>query len=47
MNFHEPEVIEMGLAEQLIELFALVVTNAENLIPPQTTRDFMSIYMSQ
>ena len=39
MNFQEPEVVEMGLAKELVEIAdPFVMENAENLVPPQTSR---------
>jgi len=47
MKFQEPEVIEMGNAKELVEIAdPFVVTNAENLQPPQTSRPESVVYIS-
>lgn len=46
MTFNEPEVVEMGLAEDLVRLEE-DIDNSENTVPPQKTRSEVAIYISE
>jgi hypothetical protein len=46
MTFNEPEVVEMGLAEDLIREDANI-ENSESTVPPKKTRSEVAIYISE
>jgi len=46
MKFQEPEVVEMGHAKELVEIYdPLVMTNVEGLPEPQTSREELAVYI--
>jgi hypothetical protein len=46
MTFNEPEVVEMGLAEDLVQVIE-DLDNAEGTTPPKKTRSEVAIYNSE
>ncbi len=46
MTFNEPEVVEMGLAEDLVQLDANI-DNSEGTTPPKKARSEVAIYISE
>ena len=46
MTYNEPELIEMGSAEELVRIF-LDVIQIENIVPPQPGKNPSQVYISE